>query len=131
MNRTDAKLIAEKITNEELAEMFANAKANITDWTKVSSVNKGMSKGAAWNILASDFDVEKTYNNLAKVAGSGGQLRTNWHVNNDLNPMVWYGPNNNNALYMEDDNPSESWISQWSGLAINNGLSVFIRKQIS
>lgn len=67
MNRTDAKLIAEKITNEELAEMFENAKANITDWTKVSSVNKGMSKGAAWNILASDFDIEKTYNNLAKV----------------------------------------------------------------
>ena len=67
MNRTDAKLIAEKITNEELAEMFENAKANITDWTKVSSVNKGMSKGAAWNILASDFDVDKTYHNLAKV----------------------------------------------------------------
>lgn len=67
MNRTDAKHIAEKITNEELAEMFENAKANITDWTKVSAVNKGMSKGAAWNILASDFDVSKTYHNLAKV----------------------------------------------------------------
>ncbi len=66
MNRTDAKRIAETITNEELAEMFANAKANITDWTKVSNVNKGMSKGVAWNILASDFDVEKTHHNLAK-----------------------------------------------------------------
>ena len=67
MNRTDAKRIAETITNEELAEMFENAKTNITDWTKVSSVNKGMSKGSAWNILASDFDVDKTYHNLAKV----------------------------------------------------------------
>ena len=67
MNRTEAKLIAEKITNEELAEMFETAKANITDWTKVSVVNKGITKGVAWNILASDFDIERTYNNLAKV----------------------------------------------------------------
>lgn len=67
MNRIEAKKIAEKITNEELAEMFDNAKANITDWTKVSVVNKGMSKGSAWNILASDFDIETNYNILAKV----------------------------------------------------------------
>lgn len=67
MNRTDAKKIAETITNEELGEMFATAKANISDWTKVSNVNKGMSRGVAWNILASDFDVEKKYHNMAKV----------------------------------------------------------------
>jgi hypothetical protein len=67
MNKNDAKRIAEIITNEELLEMFVNAKSNITDWTQVSKVNKGMSKGTAWNILASDFNVEKTYNNLAKV----------------------------------------------------------------
>ena len=67
MNRSDAKKIAETITNEELGEMFTNAKANISDWTKVSNVNKGMSKGVAWNILASDFDVEKKYHNMAKV----------------------------------------------------------------
>jgi hypothetical protein len=67
MNRSDAKKIAETITNEELNEMFENAKANITDWTKVSNVNNGMSKGSAWNILASDFDIETNYHNLAKV----------------------------------------------------------------
>jgi hypothetical protein len=67
MNKKDAKCIAEFITNEELAVMFENAKNNITDWTEVSKVNKGMTKGAAWNILASDFKVDKTYNNLAKV----------------------------------------------------------------
>jgi hypothetical protein len=67
MNKTDAKKIAETITNEELDEMFKNAKEKITDWTKVSNVNKGMSKGTAWNILASDFDVEKTYHRLAKI----------------------------------------------------------------
>ncbi len=67
MNRSDTKKIAETITNQELSEMFTNAKANITDWTKVSNVNKGMSKGVAWNILASDFDVDKKYHNMAKV----------------------------------------------------------------
>ena len=67
MNRTDAKKIAETITNEELNEMFENAKANITDWTKVSNVNKGMSKGAAWNILASDFNIDIKYHNMARV----------------------------------------------------------------
>ncbi len=67
MNRTDAKKIAETITNEELSDMFTNAKANISDWTKVSNVNKGLSKGVAWNILASDFDIEKKYHNMAKV----------------------------------------------------------------
>ena len=67
MNRTDAKKIAETITNEELNEMFENAKANITDWTKVSIVNNGMSKGAAWNILASDFNIDMKYHNMARV----------------------------------------------------------------
>ena len=66
MNKSDAKKISEIITNEELADMFANAKANIIDWTKVSNVNKGMSKGTAWNILASDFDINKIYHNLTK-----------------------------------------------------------------
>jgi hypothetical protein len=28
---------------------------------------KGLSKGIAWNILASDFDVSKEYNSLAKT----------------------------------------------------------------
>lgn len=67
MNRTDAKKIAETISNEVLSAMFSNAKANIKDWTQVSNVNKGMTKGAAWNILASDFDIEKKYHNLAIV----------------------------------------------------------------
>lgn len=67
MNRTDAKKIAETITNEDLNEMFENAKANITDWTKVSNVNKGMSKGVAWNILASDFNIDMKYHNMARV----------------------------------------------------------------
>lgn len=67
MNRKDAKIIAETITNEEIGQMFENVKKGFVDWTKVSDVNKGMSKGVAWNILASDFNVNTTYSNLAKV----------------------------------------------------------------
>lgn len=67
MNRPDAKRIAETINNEQLLQMFNSAKENITDWTKASNVNKGMTKGAAWNILAKDFDVSSKYHNLAKI----------------------------------------------------------------
>ena len=51
MNKSDAKKIAETITFDQVEEMFNNAKANITNWEEVSAVNKGMTKGAAWNIL--------------------------------------------------------------------------------
>ncbi len=67
MNRADAKKIAEVITNQQLQTMFNKAKANITDWNVRSNVNKGMSKGAAWNILASKFDIEYNYHILAKI----------------------------------------------------------------
>jgi hypothetical protein len=67
MNRKDAKEIAQKITNEQLQQMFDNAKKGIKDWTKVSNGNKGLSKGIAWNILARNFDVTKTYHILAKI----------------------------------------------------------------
>lgn len=67
MNRTAAKQIAENITNEQLLEMFNKAKDGVKDWTKVSSVNKGITKGTAWNILAKDFDVNHRYHILAKT----------------------------------------------------------------
>jgi hypothetical protein len=67
MNKNDARKIAETITNEQLQQMFEAARAKITDWTKVSSVNKGMTKGAGWNILAKDFDVNANHHILAKT----------------------------------------------------------------
>ena len=51
MNKADAKKIAESITFEQLSTMFNNAKSNIVNWKEVSTVNKCMTKGAAWNIL--------------------------------------------------------------------------------
>lgn len=65
MNRKIAAEIAETITNEQLSDMFEKAKSEIQDWKKRSKVNKGMSKGAAWNILAANFNVQHKYNVLA------------------------------------------------------------------
>ena len=67
MNRPDAKKIAQYITNEQLQKMFDNAKVGIKDWTKVSIVNKGLTKGVAWNILAKDFDPNVSHHMLAKT----------------------------------------------------------------
>jgi hypothetical protein len=67
MNRPDAKKIALTITNEQIQEMFNQAKNGIKDWTKVSVVNKGLTKGTAWNVLAKDFDVTKKHHELAKI----------------------------------------------------------------
>lgn len=67
MNKKDAKKIAETISNEEIKKMFDKAKSNIKDWTKVSKVNKGMTIGVSWNILAKDFNINHKYHVLAKT----------------------------------------------------------------
>jgi len=67
MNRKQARKIAETITNEQIKQMFDNAKAKIKDWTKTSLINKGMTKGVAWNILAKDFDLETKHHILVKT----------------------------------------------------------------
>lgn len=67
MNRTDARKIADTITNEQLKEMLDNAKASITDWTRVSTCNKSFTKGVAWNILAKDFDVKYQHHRITRV----------------------------------------------------------------
>lgn len=64
MNRTDAKKIAETITFEQLSNMFERAKNGIVDWEEVSSVNKGMTKGMAWNILYRGLDKGMTHRSL-------------------------------------------------------------------
>lgn len=66
MNRKDARKIAEEISNDELMEMFKRAKQEINDWETVSRTNKGLSRGVAWNILASDFNPKQNYHIMAK-----------------------------------------------------------------
>lgn len=67
MNRLNARKLAETITNEELKAMFDRAKEEIKDWTLVALVNKSMTKGAAWNILAKNFDVNVEHHILVKA----------------------------------------------------------------
>lgn len=56
MNRQKAKEIAETVSNQDLRQMFLNARTNIKDWDALSIVNKGLSKGIAFNILSVGFD---------------------------------------------------------------------------
>jgi len=67
MNRNDARKLAEVITNQELSDMLNAAKIGIKDWAQVSNVNKGMTKGVSWNILAKDFNIDGTYHVIAKT----------------------------------------------------------------
>ena len=67
MKKSDAKRIAETVTSEQLAAMFERAKVGVADWTAVSTVNKGMSKGTAWNILWNGFKASPNPRPMAKV----------------------------------------------------------------
>ena len=51
MNRADAKRIAEVVTREQLAAMFARAKVGIADWTQRCPVNPAVSIGWTWNLM--------------------------------------------------------------------------------
>lgn len=55
MKKAEAKRIAEDITREQMATMFARAMADHKDWRKPSPVNKSISMGKAWNILYRAF----------------------------------------------------------------------------
>lgn len=67
MNRNEARKIAETITNEQIKEMFDKAQSEIKDWSKVSTVNKGLTKGSAWNILTKGFKIDEDIHILAKT----------------------------------------------------------------
>lgn len=56
MNRTDAKLIAQTVTKQELKQMFLNFQNSNPDWEARAVVNKSLSKAAAFNILSANID---------------------------------------------------------------------------
>ena len=66
MNRNEAKRLAETVSADDLKKMFINARNKIMDWTQVSRVNKGLSKGTSFNILSKCGIDEKTHI-LAKI----------------------------------------------------------------
>jgi hypothetical protein len=66
MNKRDAKILSETITNAQLEAMLKSAAGRIKDWAQVSNVNKGMTLGTSWNILGKFFTPETEYNQLVK-----------------------------------------------------------------
>lgn len=67
MNRTLSRKLAGKVTNLQLKEMLSKAKKSIKDWSKPSAANKSMTKCAAWDILAANFDENKQYPTITKI----------------------------------------------------------------
>ena len=70
MNKNEAKNIADVTQNEDLKTMFQNAQKSISDWGKISRVNKGMTIGFSFNLftkgLKTDEDFKKIHG-LAKL----------------------------------------------------------------
>ena len=62
LNKSTCKKLAEIIKNEDILDMLKNAKRGVMDWTVASRLNPAISKGYAWNILASDFDATFEHN---------------------------------------------------------------------
>ncbi len=67
MGRREAKELAEKVSLEDLIQMFYNAQNSIKDWTQVSIVNKGMTKGVAFNILSKNIESYEKIHVVARV----------------------------------------------------------------
>lgn len=67
MKTYKARIIAEVITNEQLLKMMETARTGVKDWNQASNINKGITKGYAWNILASSFDVNRSISNIIKI----------------------------------------------------------------
>jgi len=60
MNRSVAKELSYTVTGEQIEAMLLNAKNSITDWTKASPLNKGLSLGKSYNIFSAiDWKGEK------------------------------------------------------------------------
>lgn len=66
MNKNHAKQLSLQLDNYHLKQMLDKAKEEIKDWTVASKINKGLSKGAVWNILANSFEMDKHLNNIVK-----------------------------------------------------------------
>ena len=73
MNKQKAKKLAKIISHSDFQLMFELAKKEIKDWTIPSNVNKGLSKGKAWNLLypmsfkSESFFKSHDTGNLAKI----------------------------------------------------------------
>jgi hypothetical protein len=68
MNKHEAKRLSETVTLEDLKSMFRNAQEKITDWTRVSRVNKGATIGTTYNILAFS---PNHYASVPEIGGPG------------------------------------------------------------
>ena len=67
MTKTEAKKLANDVTLENIVKMFVTARTEIKDWTIPSKLNKGMSKGACFNILVQCLHVDSYHINVNQL----------------------------------------------------------------
>jgi len=51
MKKSEAKKLAKTVKAEDLKQMFVNARKGVTKWDEPSRLNKGLSRGTAFNVL--------------------------------------------------------------------------------
>ncbi len=64
MDSKRAEHLSKKLTNLQILEMLKTARKEIVNWKVRSCVNRGITKGACWNILARDYDPHRRDNYL-------------------------------------------------------------------
>jgi len=67
MTRAMAKEMAHKTTMQQIIEMLVKAKEQIKDWKQPNRMNKGLSNGAVFNIMAVGIKNNAEWNWLAKT----------------------------------------------------------------
>lgn len=66
MNKIEARKLAETATMEQIRQMLKTAQETIKDWTQVSSVNIGLTKGVSFNIFSAG-DLNKEMHIMGKT----------------------------------------------------------------
>ena len=97
MTRAEAKKLAQKVSVADLKYMFVSAYSKIRDWSKPSKVNKGMTVGAAFNVL-SKCDIDKNTHIMTKI----NMIREFGEYLPDYEPPVKKERKTNSALYHEE-----------------------------
>lgn len=64
MNKKDAKIIAKTITFDQVFKMLDNAQKGVTNWRETSSINFGITKGMAWNLLAKPYKLNNDVSDM-------------------------------------------------------------------
>lgn len=106
MTKKECTQVSINITKEQIILMLNNAKKEVVDWTKPSSLNKGMTIGTSWNILTSgildNYDIPtiiivKLLREFGDYLPNELKMNNNKKINKIID-LVHQEPNFNNTI---------------------------------